>query len=314
MKFLVENHIPMLESALSRKKVECNQLSLMVATRDEIIAQKAQVSKMKDDVLEEVRLENSKLKNQLEYFSRLNLQLNEDELMQLRNENSRLKNQIEQFAECTNEKDDELKRLRYEVSQLKHQIDQLTEIHSQMENIHCVDSYEKQSDSKCTLASILENQLSNSHQTANEIDFEDRIQSIDVDPQSTYVQNDDSAILPSLSHKENKSQQFVAVNEHNYSRKKISRFECEDCGYVTNRSNTLLTHREETCKIRRRNGLLSEKDKQCKFCLKQMRHNALRAHLKHFIKALKAKKILKGKHALIKLGEFEEYLKEIKKK
>lgn len=94
--------------------------------------------------------------------------------------------------------------------------------------------------------------------------------------------------------------------------KTMLQFRCADCGYVTNRSNTLSTHQAETCEVRRRKGLLAPNDKKCKYCLKEMRHNALRSHLRHFIKSIKANRRPKGKHASVSLSEFEDYLNEIK--
>lgn len=105
--------------------------------------------------------------------------------------------------------------------------------------------------------------------------------------------------------------------EHNYARKQPMnplKYQCEDCGYSTNRKNTLTNHRAETCKMRRRNGLLTEKDKMCKYCFKKMRHNALRAHLRHIINTLKANGQPKGKHSGISLQEYNDYLEQIKLK
>lgn len=106
-------------------------------------------------------------------------------------------------------------------------------------------------------------------------------------------------------------------NEHNYSTKEAKvpvQYKCDDCGYSTNRKNTFVNHLTETCKSRRCKGLLAAKDKKCKYCLKMMRHNALRAHLRHFINSLKANRKPKGKHSSISLQEFVDYLEEIKSK
>lgn len=103
--------------------------------------------------------------------------------------------------------------------------------------------------------------------------------------------------------------------EHNYSMKETKiaiLYNCDDCGYSTSRKNTFMNHLAETCKLRRGKGLLAAKDKQCKYCFKMMRHNALRAHLRHFINSLKANRKPKGKHSSISLEEFNNYLEEIK--
>lgn len=93
---------------------------------------------------------------------------------------------------------------------------------------------------------------------------------------------------------------------------KNSRFVCDDCGYATNRKNNLTNHRNETCKVRRAHGLLLGSDTMCKICKKPMRHNALRAHIRHFINTLRSNKVIKGKHKDIRLDQFSKYLKEIK--
>lgn len=94
--------------------------------------------------------------------------------------------------------------------------------------------------------------------------------------------------------------------------KNLMKFQCDDCGFVTDRKNALTTHRDEHCKTRRLKGLLAEKNKQCKYCLKKMRHNALRSHLRHFIKMLKSNRKPKGGHASIALEDFMDYLHEIR--
>lgn len=106
----------------------------------------------------------------------------------------------------------------------------------------------------------------------------------------------------------------LAQNEHHAKKpKNLMKFQCDDCGFLTDRKNALNTHRDEHCKTRRLKGLLAEKDKQCKYCLKKMTHNALRSHLRHFIKMLKSnRKPKKKEHASISLEDFMDYLHEIK--
>lgn len=89
---------------------------------------------------------------------------------------------------------------------------------------------------------------------------------------------------------------------------------CHDCGYVTSRKNTLTNHLNETCKVRRAKGVLKSKDVQCKYCRKQMTHNALRSHLRHFIKMTAQNRKPKGIHGSVSKEEFEKYLLEIKLK
>lgn len=106
-------------------------------------------------------------------------------------------------------------------------------------------------------------------------------------------------------------------SEHNYFAKKHKvpvMHKCDDCGYETNRKNTLINHQAETCQVRRQKGLLAVKDKQCKYCLKKITHNDLRSDLRHFIKVLKANRKPKGKHSSISQQEFIDYLNEIKLK
>lgn len=91
---------------------------------------------------------------------------------------------------------------------------------------------------------------------------------------------------------------------------------CMDCSYTTDRKHTLRTHQAESCAERRIKGLLAVKDKRCKFCSKQMSHNGLRSHLRHFINSLtkngQPEGLTKGKHAKISLVQFNNYLNEIK--
>lgn len=103
------------------------------------------------------------------------------------------------------------------------------------------------------------------------------------------------------------------LNEHNYfSKTQKVQHKCGECGYTTDRSNTLLTHQMESCSVLRKKGLLMPKTNHCKFCMKQMRHNALRSHLRHFINMLNSNRNPKGKHASISKEQFVEYLNEIK--
>lgn len=92
----------------------------------------------------------------------------------------------------------------------------------------------------------------------------------------------------------------------------LKKFSCIDCGYLASRLNALSTHRAQHCKMRRDKGLLAEKKKQCKYCLKKMHHDALRSDLRHFIKMLESNRKPKNKHASISLEEFIDYLHEIK--
>lgn len=103
--------------------------------------------------------------------------------------------------------------------------------------------------------------------------------------------------------------------EQKYAVKNVPvNYKCGDCGYCTDRSNTLDTHRNESCPVRKALGLLTPKDKECKYCSKKFRQNALRSHVRHFIDMLKKNKQPKGKHARISLEEFKQYLTEIKLK
>lgn len=127
--------------------------------------------------------------------------------------------------------------------------------------------------------------------------------------QSLQVHHDVSAIFGNTANEKMKeSVENTAVQMKNKSNLLL----CDDCGYFADRKNNLFTHREETCKVRRELGLLAPKDKECKYCHTKMRHNALRAHLRHLIKAKKAKKNINRKHALVELNELVNYLEEIK--
>lgn len=66
LKMLIDERIPFLESALYGKQRECNELRVLISSRDDIIAQKTKVSMMKDEQLKKLRTENSQLKNQID--------------------------------------------------------------------------------------------------------------------------------------------------------------------------------------------------------------------------------------------------------
>lgn len=106
---------------------------------------------------------------------------------------------------------------------------------------------------------------------------------------------------------------FHHSSDHNYFLKENRvpvQHKCDDCGYITNRKNTLINHLNETCQVRRQKGLLAMKNIHCKYCFKKMRHNGLRSHLRHFIKMLEANRKPKGKHSSISQQEFIDYLNE----
>lgn len=137
---------------------------------------------------------------------------------------------------------------------------------------------------------------------------------IDVPIKIEDTDNDDNAMtVAELSFEDTGSTITLRhSSEHNYFAKEHKvQYKCDDCGYITNRKNTLTNHQAETCHVRRQKGLLSVKTSKCKFCLKMMRHNALRAHLRHVINALKANKSPKG-HSSSSLKEYIDYLEEIK--
>lgn len=128
---------------------------------------------------------------------------------------------------------------------------------------------------------------------------------------------DDAMTVPEISVEETKDKAALYhFSEHNYfsKKKKAVQHKCDDCGYITIRKNTLINHQAETCQVRRQKGLLAVKNTYCKYCSKRMRHNALRSHLRHFIKMLKANRKPKGKHSLISEEELTNYLNEIKLK
>lgn len=132
------------------------------------------------------------------------------------------------------------------------------------------------------------------------------------------IDDDDAMTVAGTSLKETKDTDTLHhVSEHNYflkSHKDPVQHKCDDCGYITNRKNTLTNHRAETCEVLRQKGLLAVKNTHCKYCLKKMRHNGLRSHLRHFINMLKANRKPKGKHSSISQQEFLDYLNEIKLK
>lgn len=114
---------------------------------------------------------------------------------------------------------------------------------------------------------------------------------------------------------ETETQPVVLVHDNAIMKavKSSKKYKCENCEYATNKKSTLETHMTETCKIRRRKGLLAAKNTECKYCKKKMHHNGLRSHLRHFIKVLKANRKPKdSKHSMISLEEFNFYLREIK--
>lgn len=90
------------------------------------------------------------------------------------------------------------------------------------------------------------------------------------------------------------------------------KFVCDDCGYTTNRRNNLTNHERESCKVRRKNGLYGPGTERCKYCSKNMTHNALRAHLLNSIRTIKKNAIPK-EHTTVTLNELTDYLNEIKK-
>lgn len=90
------------------------------------------------------------------------------------------------------------------------------------------------------------------------------------------------------------------------------RHRCHDCDYATDRKSNLTNHLNETCKVRRAKGLLKSKEVQCKYCEKKMTHNALRSHLRHFIKMITQNRKPKGIHGQISKDELTKYLIEIK--
>lgn len=68
---LVENHIPSLESALYAKQNECDQLNIILASRDAQIDQKLKVSIMKDSELKNLRTEKRQMQNQIDDLKHL---------------------------------------------------------------------------------------------------------------------------------------------------------------------------------------------------------------------------------------------------
>lgn len=128
---------------------------------------------------------------------------------------------------------------------------------------------------------------------------------------------DKNQIIPRLSDVNGDDEAIEAqevLNSLQDETKKTKKHTCADCGYKTYRKNTLRNHQAETCKVRRQKGLLEAKNSHCKFCLKTMRHNGLRAHVRHFIKMLTENRKPKGKHAGITKEEFIAYLSDIKSK
>lgn len=66
LKMLVENHVPSLESALYAKQNECDQLNIILASRNAQIDQKLKVSIMKDSELKKLRTENQQMRHQID--------------------------------------------------------------------------------------------------------------------------------------------------------------------------------------------------------------------------------------------------------
>lgn len=114
--------------------------------------------------------------------------------------------------------------------------------------------------------------------------------------------------MPAIAVQFDEPKKTVVIDERKFKHK------CDDCGYETSRKNTLTTHRRETCKERRSKGLLAEPNTYCKYCFKKMRHNALRSHLRHFIKMVSTNRKPKGKHSSITKEELVAYLNSIKLK
>lgn len=58
---LVENQIPHLESTLHQKQIECNQMSMLLHAKDDMITRKTMISKLKDEEMLKIRAENERL-------------------------------------------------------------------------------------------------------------------------------------------------------------------------------------------------------------------------------------------------------------
>lgn len=87
---------------------------------------------------------------------------------------------------------------------------------------------------------------------------------------------------------------------------KSAKFKCPDCPYSSNKKHTLKVHCEEFCKNQKN---LANKDRTCKYCLKQYTRNGLRVHLNQFVKQTHTPK---GGHAIVTLSQHKAYLDEIK--
>lgn len=85
-----------------------------------------------------------------------------------------------------------------------------------------------------------------------------------------------------------------------------TKFKCPDCSYSTSKKHTLKVHCAEFCKQRLN---AANKDRTCKYCLKQYTRNGLRVHLNQFVRQ---KRTPKGGHVNVTLLQHKAYLDEIK--